>query len=295
MYTDASETDSSSIHHTVQTWAEMGARAIVIVDRCTPENHDALSHATLRSGSRLSLVTIDNELTTCDENPSIHCIDQAPLAVTEEIIASRARGMDEQSRQRLARFADGYPGLAIGVTEAWDGGRPIIHAPEDHFVDAIINGRRTSEMELVGTTARLLSAFGLILHNGPSSNQLKGIVGINEVLTVPAFRHGVQELIRRGVVQQRGRYVRLHPRPVALRLCERQWRDWSQEEWDKVLSGLEPQELRTLAAHQLAWLGETDVSRKVVKHVCRHGGPVDVTVGNEGAIHAEVLSKLAED
>ncbi|MXY65012.1 MAG: hypothetical protein F4206_00015 [Gammaproteobacteria bacterium] len=294
LYTDASEVNSESIHRTVHTWAETGRRAIVIVDRCMFKTHRTLSNATQRSGSRLSLVTIDNELTTNDRDVSTSfCIDQAPLSVTEEIIASRARGMDDQSRRRLARFTDGYPGLAIGVSDAWDGERPILNAPEDHFVDAFINGRRFPEKELE-TTARLLSVFGLLLYHIPSADRLNGIVGIDQNLTVPAFRQRVGELIRRGVVQRRGRYVRLHPRPVALRLCERQWSDWSQEEWDKVLSRLEPQDLRTLAARQLAWLGETDVSRQVVNHVCRRGGPFDVIEGNEGEVHAEVLWNLAE-
>ncbi len=294
LYTDASEAEPASIHHAVQTWAKMGTRAIVIVDRCTSETHRALSNAILRNGSRLSLVTIDNDPVINDQGPSSFCIEQAPLTVTEKIIALRARGMDEQTRQRLAKFSDGYPGLAIGVSEAWDGGYSIIHALEDHFVDAFINGRGSSDKELVGTTARLLSVFGLILYDAPSSDQLKGIVEINKVLTVSEFRCGIQELIRRGVVQPRGRYVRLHPRPVAMKLSERQWRDWGRDEWDKVFSKLEPQNLRTLAARELAWLGETDISSQVVIHVCRHGGPFDVNEGNESAVHAEILSKFAE-
>lgn len=291
LYSDASEAEPASIHQAVQTWAKMGKRAIVIVDRCTSETHRALSNAILRNGSRLSLVTIDNEPVINNKDSSIFCIEQAPLNVTEKIIALRARSMGEQTRCRLAKFSDGYPGLAIGVSEAWDEGHPIIHALEDHFVDAFINGRGSFDKELLGTTARLLSVFGLILYD---ADQLKGIVEINKVLTDSSFRHGIQEMIRGGVVQLRGRYVRLHPRPVAMKLSERQWHDWSQEEWDKVFSELEPQNLRTLAARELAWLGETDISSQVVNHVCRRDGPFDVIEGNQGAVHAEILSKFAE-
>ena len=294
LYADESEAEPGAIHRVVQTWADMGARAIVVVDRCEPEMHESLANVTARGGSRLSLITIDNEVPSGVPDRASFVVDHASLAVTAEVIASQARGMDEDTRQRLARFADGFPGLAVRVGRAWTDDRPVVQATDDHFVDAFIRGREPLEAELVLRTARLLSAFGLVWHDDPSLGHFHGIAEIDGSMTASELRIGTQKLIRQGVAQRRGRFVRIQPRPVAARLAERQWKHWSPAEWDEVLFHLEQKDLRILAARQLAWLGETDISREVVTYVCRHGGPVRGLEGIEGGVHAEVLSRLAE-
>ena len=52
--------------------------------------------------------------------------------------------------------------------------------------------------------------------------------------------------------------------------------------------------LNVLASKQLKHLNTVDVSRKVVEHVCRPGGPFDGMKGILAGGHAEVLSQLAE-
>ncbi len=294
LYADRSEADWAAVNHVVQTWADMRARAVVVVDRCAPTEHETLANLTACTGSRLSLVTIDNEVDTGVPNETTFVVDVASRAVTEGVLARQARGLDEDTRQRLARFADGYPGLAVRVGEAWTRKHPVVHATKDHFVKAFILGRDPKEAPLVEKTARLLSVFGLIWHDDASFEQLNGIAGIETSLTESELRSGTKELILCGVAQRRGRFVRIQPRPVAAKLAERQWHDWSRTDWDMVLSGLEPRELRILAARQLVWLGETDISRDVVVHVCRRGGPFGNLEGGESASHAEVLSNLAE-
>lgn len=294
LYVDMSEADSAPISRAVQTWTEMGARAIVIVDRCPPAFHVSLANAIARSGSRLSLLTIDNEVPSSGSDRTIHVVSKASHSVTEEVIAQKGRDMDPDTRQRLARFADGYPGMAIRVGEAWTSERPVVHATEDHFVDAFVRGREPIEAKLAARAAQLLSVFGLVWYDDPSCEQLLGIVGIDGSLTAAEFRIGTEELIRRGVAQRRGRFVCVQPRPVAARLAERQWQSWGQADWDKVLSSVEPHGLRVLAARQLAWLGETDVSREVARQICRPGGPLVKLDGDAGAVHAEVLCRLAE-
>ena len=86
----------------------------------------------------------------------------------------------------------------------------------------------------------------------------------------------------------------MQPRPIALHLAERQWRDWSLDSWDAVLGRDTSPDLKVGAAKQLALLNTTDVARQVVAHVCRDGGPFDGIEGLVRSHHTEVLSALAE-
>ena len=62
LYVDESEAATAAINSTVQILADMKARTLVVVDRCPLESHETFVGMVSRSSSRLSLVTIDNEI-----------------------------------------------------------------------------------------------------------------------------------------------------------------------------------------------------------------------------------------
>lgn len=84
----------------------------------------------------------------------------------------------------------------------------------------------------------------------------------------------------------------LQPRPIAMQLAERQWREWHQDTWDRILTG--DTRLKAPVARQLALINETEIAGAVVKQVCRFNGPLDGFAGLSAAGNAEVLSSLAE-
>ena len=142
--------------------------------------------------------------------------------------------------------------------------------------------------------ARLLAVFHLVRMDGPGADQLEEVAVRGQDLSAADLRVGFNQLIDRGVAQRRGRFVTLQPRPIALHLAERQWRDWSRASWDAVLGGDASPDLKVGAAKQLALLNTTDIGHHVVAHVCRDGGPFEGAEGLHRLGHTEVLSALAE-
>ena len=295
VYAVESEAGSHAINAVVQTLAESGQRAIAVVDRCAPETHQILTGMVLRSGSRLSLITIDDEVPTGTLDQTTFKVDEAPSSVTEAIISRVSPGLPSEDQRRLERFSTGFPKIAILVGQAWAESRPVAHATDDHFVDAFVLGRSPRERDLLLKSAELLATFGLVtVEEHPDGDQLGQIAARGRGLTAADFRSAIKKLIDRGAVQRRGRAVILQPRPIAMKLAERQWREWSQAEWDEVLTGDASADLKVLAARQLTWLNTTDVAQEVVKHVCRFGGSFDGFEGISRPGHGEVLSALAE-
>ncbi len=294
LYADESEVDSTAINGVVQTWADMGKQAIVVVDRCPPESHETLSRIISHSGSNLSLVTIDNEIPTGTLNKTIIKLEQAPDSVIESVITRVSRGSPSEDQRRLVRFSRGFPGIAIRITQAWAESRPVPHSTEEHLVDSFVLGRQPHERELLIKSAMLLAASGLVGIEPTAVGQLDEIAARGRNLSAADLRAGLSRLVDRGVAQRRGRFVILQPRPIAMRLAERQWRDWGPSEWDAVLAGNASANLKIATAKQLALLNTTATSGEVVAHVCRPGGPFDGLEGIVAPGHAEVMSFLAE-
>ena len=291
LYADESEASLQAINGIVQTWASMGARAVVVVDRCPPESHEMLTGAVSRSGSRLSLITIDNEIPSGTLNSATIKIDEAPVAVIEAVVRQSLPGMPSEDERRIVRFSKGYPAMAARVAQAWTEKTPVAHATDDWFVEAFVLGRRPREKELLLKSAALLAVFGLAY---PSDEQLGEIAALGRNIEVDDLRVAIERLVNRGVAQRRGRFVAIQPLPIALNLAERQWREWRECKWDRVLTGDISVHLKVRASRRLALLNTTDVSGKAVTHVCRPGGPFDNCEGVLDSGRAQVLSDLAE-
>ncbi len=300
LYADESEAGPAAINGIVQSRADMGTRAVVVVDSCGLDTHRVLAGMVSRPGSRLSLVTIDDEIPSGTPDETTLKLDEAPPSVIEAVIHQASPGLPSEDRRRLVHFSKGFPEIAIRIGQKWPT-VPIAHATADDLADAFVLGRRPRESEqLLRKSAALLATFGLVEVKPPADGgpdgELCEIASRGRNLTAADLRAAVLELGDRGVVRQRGRFVVLQPRPIAMKLAERQWREWNRAEWDDVLAGdAATPRLRTMAAKQLALLNTTSISKEVVSHVCRLGGPFDsFEGGSPKAIHAEVLPSLAE-
>lgn len=293
LYAVESEVGAERLNETVQSLADAGSRGIVVIDDCAPETHRSLSNMVLRRSSGLSLVTIDHEIATGSQDQTTLRVAEAPDSVTQAIIDRTPLVRHREDQLRLARFSRGFPKIAIQIGHAWVRSVPVARATDDDLVDAFVLGRRPQDRALLLKSAALLATFGLVYRGPLTAGHLPEIAGLGHGLEESDLRSAVDDLRRRGVAQSRGRAVLLQPRPIAMRLAERQWQDWSSAEWDHVLAGDTSPGLRTSAARQLALLNTTETARQVVEHVCRPGGPLDGFMELSKTGNAEVLSGLA--
>ena len=293
LYAVESEVGAERLNETVQSLADAGNRAIVVVDECAPETHRSLSNMVLRRGSSLSLVTIDHEQATGSHDQETLSVAKAPHSVTQAIINRIPLVRHPEDQHRLARFCRGFPKIAIRIGHAWVRSVPVARATDDDLINAFVLGRRPQDKALLLKSAELLATFGLVYREPRAASHLGEIARLGHGLEESSLRSAVDDLRRRGVAQSRGRAILLQPHPIAMRLAERQWQAWSKADWDHVLAGDTSPDLRTSAAQQLAWLNTTDTARQVVDHVCRPGGPLDGFTHLRNTANTEVLLSLA--
>ena len=198
----------------------------------------------------------------------------------------------------------GFPGMALRIANAWRSRLPVAQASDDNLVDAFVLGRTPRNDAGLLKAATLVAISGLVQVE-PSRFQIIGdedgrAVHLGELseidgrVTTDELYTGVQELLERGILQRRGGFAVLQPRPIALNLAGRQWRHWTHETWDHVLGGGASTTLKNLASRQLALLNTTEYAVQTVEHVCRPGGPFWGLNGILKPGNARVISSLAE-
>ena len=293
MYASESESGSEALCRVVQILAGSGRTAIVVVDDCGPDTHRMLASMVLSLSSRLSLVTIDNQTSIGTLEDTTVEVREAPASVIEALVDRVSPGLQSEDRRRLIRLAAGFPAVALRIGRAWTMGVPVSKAV-DQPVDRYVLGRQPWEPTLLLKSAKLIAAFGMVALEPVHDNRLEEVARLGRDLSADDLRAAVVDLGERSVAQRRGRFALLQPPPIALSLAERQWREWSKNTWDDVLSGSVSVDLRKGAARQLVQLNDREIAHEVVKYVCRFGGPFDQSQRILQTDQAEVLSSLAE-
>ena len=294
LYAVESEVGQQALFSSVQSISDAGTRAIVVVDHCVAETHGVLAAMVSRRSSRLSLITIGDHISDGSPDQSTFEIGRASDALIEAIINRVAPRLPMEDHRRLARFAGGFPEVALRVGQTWSGTTSLTHATDETLVDAYVLGREPCDRVLLLKVAELLAAFGAVRTRPLQDDELPAVASLASGLTESDVRSAVNELVRRSAVKRRGGLVIVQPLPIALRLAERRWSAWSSNEWDLVLTGGVGRVLQERAARQLAFLNTSSVSEDVLRHVCRLGGPFDGAAGIATAGHAQVVSSLAE-
>ena len=104
LYAVQSEARVEDIYRVVRNLADLGGRAVVVVDQCEPETRLILVGMASRQNSRLSLVTIDDEIPTGTLDKDTFKVDEAPPSVTEAIINHVSPGLPSEDQGRLVRL-----------------------------------------------------------------------------------------------------------------------------------------------------------------------------------------------
>lgn len=273
LYSVESEAGSVAIKRIVQGLVDSGFRAIVVVDRCPLDSHNDLIGMVRRTGSRISLVTIDHEVPpSLKGDDELVMVGLAADSVVEGMIKQIAPDLPSEDHRRLLKFARGFPQMASLLGQAWLKDMPIAAATNDELIDRILLGRRPFDPALLKDAGMLLGAFRLLGTTG-ELDDLAHVAKYTRGRSPEDLRAALADLQERGVVQQHGRLASLQPKPLALKLAARQWRQWSQVKWDEVLAGDLPERLRESVARQLTLLNTETVGPQVARHAMRLDGP----------------------
>ena len=286
LYAVESEASAERIVEGAQRFADMGARLVVVVDDCSPETHRTLAGIVARANSRCSLLTIDYEIPPGTLGDDVYQVEEAPPEVIQGIIEQQL-SLDPEDRRRLERFSMGFPGMALRIANVWRSRLPVAQASDNELVDAFVLGRTPRDAAGLLKTATLVATAGLVqVESSPfqvigdeygRAVQLGELAEIDGRATTDELYSGVQELLERGVLQRRGGFAVMQPRPIALNLAGRQWRHWPPDIWDHVLGGGASATLRELASRQLVLLKHhricgTDSGARFVGRVAHSGG-----------------------
>lgn len=287
IYLDAA-VNSVGLPATIETWRTQGLRGTVIVDNCDPEMHSMLKQEIEHSESQLNLLTLDfNPERYNSDHPYIE-LKQVSNEIIKGIISQGYPGISPEDIERIVDFAQGFPKIAVLLAKArLNKDDDIGSLRDDMLVDKLLWGRNSKD----SVKYKVISACALFEYvgfDGEVTSQRQFITENICKITDEEFYSACQYFIARGILDVRGRYIRVTPQPLAIRLATDWWKNCPPERAYQVITADMPSGMSETLCDQMAKLHFLPKAQELTSSLCGERAPF----GQAEVLNSEKGSRL---
>lgn len=220
VYIDANH--APNIDSLIADWVTLGYEAIVVVDNCEYRLHERLVKEVRREGSRVRLLTLDYNFDSIAA-PTV-CFKLGQMTDEELFqLLSPVYNNVLSDLKRIVEFAQGFPQMAVLLAEARLNEDPRIGSlTEDELASKLLWKRNEAENPACLSILQACSLFDVFGVEKEVEYQLEYIantIGVH----VDEVYGCIQEYSSRGLIDRRGRFGQVVPKPLAIRLAGQWW------------------------------------------------------------------------
>lgn len=271
LYIDAA-ISAVDIHAFVTRLIRGRERRVVVVDNCDLRKHELLAAEVRRHDSNLSLLTIDYNL----EQASTHTFFLRVRPISESHIRAMLApvyGDRIPDLERIVEFAQGFPRMAVLLAEArMDQDPNLGRLNDDVLAEKLLWGNQRADREQEG----ILSACALFDHFGITGDRTIHGEFIAQELAKVDFENlysCVQRFADRGIIDRRGDFARVVPRPLAIRLAGQWWKNTPFDRQVEIIQSDMPENLAQSFCDQISRLDFLPEVKELTERLCGPQAP----------------------
>jgi hypothetical protein len=246
---------------------------ILIVDDCEIGLHRRLAQIVQHPDANLSLVTLDYDPATVDGE--MHYVELTRLGdqSIKGILKQAYPGLSDAEVGRACAFAQGFPRMAVMLGDAalTEEGR-VVALHDDVVLKRLVWGREAPS-QVGQSVLAACSMFDTLGVDGASRVELEFVAqALCDIPWEQCFQW-IQRFQRRQLIQRRGDFIQVLPKPLALRLAGERWAEVHPESAKRWFTSEMPERLRTALCDQLALLDFHPQAQTLVESLCGPRGP----------------------
>jgi len=212
----------------------------------------------------------------------------APPSLIQAMLGQVYQGLAAKDLAHIARYAQGFPRMAVMLADArLNEDLDIGYLKDDELIESLLWGRgpRNDEARRVIAACALFERVGCY----KDRNEEYRFVAEQVCRIDPDnfYRH-VVDFRRRGIIDVRGRYIRVVPLPLAVSLAADWWCHCHPERARALISMEMPGNLAEALCDRVAKLDFLPEARELVRDLCGESIPF----GQAGVLNSERGSRL---
>jgi hypothetical protein len=287
IYLNASENSTQPAE--IANWLlQQRLSSVLIVDDCPLSLHKILSTYARNQDSCFTLLTLDYDMEPYSDGVSrIIELSPYPDEVIEKILNQSYPDLNKDDKSRIVHFAQGYPLMAVLLGRARLGGEHDCGALNDSVIESRMLSGRSELTPVAEKVIYACSLFDYLGIEGDKTYQREFVAEKICNIDKDAFYAEIKNFKRKQVIQQRGDYIQVRPKPLAVRLAARQWERFSPEIVKSIFYENLPDGMTQQICDQLAKLDFAEEPRKIAADLCAATGPF----GNAEVLNTEQGSR----
>lgn len=287
IYLDAA-INSSELPSVISTWRIQGLRGTIIVDNCTPDMHEKLKYEIEHTKSQLNLLTLDfNPERYNSDHPYIE-LSHTSNEVIKGIISQGYPGISKEDIERIVDFAQGFPKIAVLLAQARINKDEDIGSLRDNVLMEKLLWGRGGRDNLKHKVISVCALFEHLGFEGDVAVQRKFISENICRISDEDFYEECQYFIKRGILDVRGRFVRVTPIPLAIRLATDWWEKCTPERAYEIITSDMPVGMAEALCDQMAKLHFLPKAQELTLNLCGPQAPF----GQAEVLNSEKGSRL---
>jgi hypothetical protein len=268
----------------VTDWVQCGLKGIIVVDNCDISLHEKIRREIQRADSKLSVLTLDYNFDRASQTVIIQ-LKQLPDENIKQMLAP-VYGEQISDLDRIVSFAQGFPQMAVLLADARLENEPEMgRLTDDDLAHKMLWGGRAHDEkdEKILKGCALFDRFGL---DGEVSPEYEFIARMVVEVGADEFYDCVKRFEERGIIDRRGRFAKLVPKPLAIRLAAEWWRRTRPQKQMELIESEMPGELVESFCDQVSRLDFLPEVKALTEELCGPHAPfgqAEVILSNRGS------------
>ena len=274
----------TNISGLVADWVSNQIHGVIVIDNCDIRIHEILQNEVSRTDSKLSLLTLDYNF---EKTHSAREFRLEPFSITEiKEMLEKTFGGKIPDLERIAEFAQGFPQMAVLIAQARLDNDPNLGSLTDDVIAEKLlwsnSNPQNDKDEKILKSCALFNTFGM---DQEASSEYEFISSKISAVPISEFFDCIQRFTERGIIDRRGRYAQLIPKPLAIRLAAQWWKRTHEQDQTELINSL-PESLVESFCKQIEKLDFLPEVKGLTATLCGQQGPfgqAEVILSNRGS------------
>ncbi|MFA6163060.1 MAG: hypothetical protein WC685_06500 [Methylobacter sp.] len=221
-YTDMGDSPNPAPVAFAERLCALGKPVILAVDNCPPELHKNLTAVCTKSGSLVSLITVEYDVREDQpEETDVFRLEPASVALVEKIVQIHFKHISQIDAHTIADFSGGNARIAIALANTVAKGETLAALNDEELFKRLFHQRNDANDTLLNSAevCALVYSFDCQTAEG-LDGELKLLASLADTTVERLFRD-VSELKRRDLIQQRNVWRAVLPHALSNRLAQK--------------------------------------------------------------------------
>lgn len=287
LFADANQS-ASSLPAFMKQCRTTGTSGCIVVDNCDPDLHDSLQKEAEHADSKIRLLTIGSEAANVLKKiPQIELLPVQASVIKQQLTNICPSLSAKDIDFIVDQLAEGFPQMAVLLANARLNEEPDIRKIVGKTLVTRLLGLDANSSPQALQILNACAIFSQLGFSDEKSDEYKAIAKF-EGIDPDIFYSTLKPFIDKGVVNQKGRYVEIRPRPLAWRLAADWWATCSPEKAKRLTELQLPEAMVNALCERVRMLDGVKECVELTVGLCSHSGPF----GQAELLNSEMGSKL---